>query len=255
MSQKFGCGVVASAFVVAAALGLSPAVAKDLKLADDKAYAQAPPFPAAPPSREPSLGHFVVPFAGLDVGVVGSSANFDTVAPPFNVGGVSGVAGINGGVLIKPSDGKFRFGPRFGFLTGFGSNSISGPAASPFFDYRVETAWIVYYEAEAEWCPDWGSERMQLTFSLGGATTNRSITATMHSFNFQQMPFTENSSHTSTGLTASVGLGLPITRQIDLTSQLRWLDTPSAPFFVPGLVQVSGYEIIGTLGMRMKFGY
>jgi hypothetical protein len=254
MSKSFGCGVVASAFVLSGALGFSPAFAKDVKFPDYKAYDQAGPsdLTAKWAGAPQGWGGLVTPFVGVELGAVGSNANFN-VDPPFNVSGVTGVGGFNFGFWVNPSDGKLRFGPRVGFLWGFGDNSISNPAASPSFSYKVENSWIAFYEAQAEWCGDWWSERSKVTFSLGAATVNRTITATMENVQ-QNSEFPFSVGHSSTGITASVGFGFPVTGQWDAMAQFRYINDRSTTFNIPGPVQVGGDLYIGTLGMTYHFG-
>jgi hypothetical protein len=158
-------------------------------------------------------------------------------------------------VLFKPSDGKFRFGPRAGFLAGFGSNSISSPAASPLFDYSYVIPWILYYELETDWCVDWPSERSRLIFSLGAASVNRSIVATMHNFNFQQNQQNNavsfNSSSTPTGITGSLAWGVRVSPLLEVDVGVRVIHIPGGTFNVPNPVQIGAdNQIFVTLAAR-----
>jgi hypothetical protein len=235
MSRKFGYAIAASTFVLAA--GLSAAAAGDLKI-PDKAY-------NAVVARLPQ--NIVIPFIGIEGGANGSNARFDVV-PGFDVSGVTGVAGFNGGVLVRPSEWNFRVGPRAGVLFGIGDNRISHPDASPFFDYKYSDEWTVYLEALAETdCEFCASERVRLMGSLGAAATHREFTATMPGFSI-------SSSSTRTGVTASAGFAIPITPSFDFTGQFRYVNVPSATYNIPGAVQISGNQYIGTVGLNWRIG-
>ncbi len=196
---------------------------------------------------------------GVEGGILGSNADFDVI-PPFNVSGASGVVGVNGGVMFNWTG--IYIGPRVGALFGFGSNSISEPPASPFFTYSVEHPWTIYQEIvfggpvknpfwptmpvrRQDYGPFDGPISKDKMFFFGGVGF-----AEVHTLVFGTTTgLSVESSHTAAGFTASVGLGVPITGSALVTGQFRYINVPSATFFIPGPVQISGNEFIGSLGV------
>lgn len=183
----------------------------------------------------------VQPFIGIEGGVRGSSTRFD-VMPPFDVDSTIGVAGINGGFLYMLPDSKVFVGPRVGALFGFGDGSITGPPASPAFTYKVEMPWTLFYEAMVG--TDLGTAPFgrdtRIHASLGGATTRTKVTGTAAGFSVE-------SSTTSTGVTASVGLDFEVAPSLFLGGQFRYINVPTGNVLIPGLVPISSNSYIGTI--------
>lgn len=201
----------------------------------------------------------VHPFVGVEIGGGGSKTNFD-VAPPFDVNGSRFIIGVNGGVLIDIPGTTFSVGPRVGFLGGFGSGSTSNPAASPGFTYKVEMPWMVFYEGQiGTWIynplnndpfgttPQEGRAPLFFYGSFCAATTKTTVTGTTPGF-------TVTDSATRSGLTASIGIGIPLTDSAMLTGQFRYINSPNSTVYIPGAVAIDGNQWIGTIGVSWKLG-
>ncbi len=194
------------------------------------------------------VGHGrIQPFLGLEGGVRGSTTRFD-VAPPFDVDSTIGVVGLSGGFLYMPTGTNFVVGPRVGALLGFGSGSITSPPASPAFTYKVEMPWTAYYEAVAgaNLGPILGSHNARVLGSIGGATTHTTVTGTAGAFSVE-------SSTTTTGVTASIGMDFEVVPSLFLGGQFRYINVPTGNVLIPGLVPVSSNSYIGSITLTKMF--
>jgi hypothetical protein len=181
------------------------------------------------------------PFLAVEGGIRVSRTTFD-VTPPFDVDALTGVVGVNGGLMFTPMGGNLFFGPRVGVLFGIGSGSTESPPASPAFTYKVEMPWTVFYEAEAG---TWVGNAM-LHASIGGATTRTSVTGTAGAF-------IVNDQSTRTGVTASAGLDFAVAPSVLVGGQFRYIAVPSGVVSIPGVVPIASDVFVGTVGATWKF--
>jgi opacity protein-like surface antigen len=194
------------------------------------------------------VGHGrIQPFLGLEGGVRSSTTTFD-VDPPFDVNSTIGVVGVNGGFLYMPMGTNFVIGPRVGVLLGFGSGSISDAPASPGFTHKVEMPWTVFYEAVGgvNLGPALFSTNARVLGSIGGATTHTKVTSTAGALS-------EESSTTTTGVTASIGMDFEVSPTLFLGGQLRYINAPTGTVEVPGLVDIHSNSIIGSITLTKMF--
>jgi hypothetical protein len=214
------------------------------------------------------VDHCVHPFIGVEVGGGWSNTNFD-VMPPFGVSGSGFVGGINGGVLIDIPGTIFSVGPRIGWQGGNISGGISGPTASPFFDYSVKTKSVFYQEAlvsipiqrellgfEKTFVGP-GGEKTSLrlpfvTASAGIAEVQTQFTGTSGAF---QVIDTVN----RTGFTGAVGIGMPISPvflggELDAYAQYRIIALPTTTVSIPGQVRINDFWVQGiTFGLELRY--
>jgi opacity protein-like surface antigen len=189
----------------------------------------------------------IQPFVGIEGGMRASTTRFD-VDPPFDVDSTIGVVGVNGGFLYMPTGTNFVVGPRVGVLLGFGSGSITSPPASPAFTYKVEMPWTAFYEAVAgaNLGPALFSRNTRILGSIGGATTHTTITGTAGAFSVE-------SSTTTTGLTASLGMDVEVSPALFVGGQFRYINAPTGTVLIPGLVPISSNSYIGTITLTKMF--
>jgi hypothetical protein len=208
------------------------------------------------------------PFFAVEVGGGWSNTNF-AVAPPFGVSGSSFVGGINGGVLIDIPGTIFSVGPRVGWIGGNMSGSISGPTASPFFDYSVKTKSIFYQEAlvsipiqreligfeKTFFEPGGGQTSLRFPFvtaSVGIAEVQTQFTGTSGAFQVID-------SANRTGFTGTIGIGMPISPvflggELDAYAQYRVIALPTATVSIPGQVQINNFWAQGiTFGLEFRY--
>jgi opacity protein-like surface antigen len=189
----------------------------------------------------------IQPFLGIAGGVRASTTRFD-VAPPFDVDATTGVLDLNGGFLYMPAGTNLVIGPRLGVLLGFGSGAIEGPPASPAFTYKVEMPWTTYYEAVvgANLGPVAFSRNARILGSLGAATTHTKVTGTAGAFSVE-------SSTTTTGVTASLGIDFEVAPTLFVGGQLRYINAPTGNVLIPGLVPISSNSYVGTVTLTKMF--
>jgi hypothetical protein len=189
----------------------------------------------------------IQPFLGIEGGVRASTTRFDVV-PPFDVDSTIGVAGVNGGFLYMPSGTNFLVGPRVGVLLGFGDGAITSPPASPAFTYKVEMPWTTFYEAVAG--ANLGHALLpyntRILGSIGAATTRTRVTGTAGAFSVE-------SSTTTTGVTASLGMDVEVSPSLFLGGQLRYVNVPTGNVLIPGLVAISSNSVIGSVTLTKMF--
>jgi hypothetical protein len=219
--------------------------------------------PCPPPIRTTNIrsNGSIHPFFALEGGGGWSNTNF-AVAPPFGVSGSSFVGGINGGVLIDIPGTIFSVGPRIGWQGGNMSGSISGPAASPFFDYNVSTTSIFYQEvriSSSGLFPDAGflgdsirGRNITPSVSVGVAEVQTKFTGTSGAFQVTDTV-------TQTGFTGTVGIGFPISPaflggELDAYAQYRVIALPTATVSIPGQVQINNFWAQGiTFGLEFRY--
>ena len=189
----------------------------------------------------------IQPFLAIEGGVRASTTTFDVV-PPFDVDSTIGVVGLNGGFLYMPTGTNLLVGPRVGVLLGFGSGSITDPPASPGFTYKVEMPWTAFYEAVAgaDLGPALFSRNARILGSIGGATTHTKVTGTAGAFSVE-------SSTTTTGLTASIGMDFEVSPSLFLGGQFRYINAPTGTVSIPGPVPISSNSYIGTITLTKMF--
>jgi hypothetical protein len=225
--------------------------------------------PCPPPIRTTNIrsnGAFH-PFFALEGGGGWSNTNF-AVAPPFSVSGSSFVGGINGGVLIDIPGTIFSVGPRIGWQGGNMSGSISGPTASPFFDYSVKTKSIFYQEAlvsipiqreligfeKTFFEPGGGQTSLRLPFvtaSVGIAELQTQITGISGAFQVID-------SANRTGFTGTIGIGIPISQtflggEMNAYAQYRGTVLSRANVNIPGMVPIDFWAQGITFGLQFLY--
>lgn len=185
-------------------------------------------------------------FGGVEGGGGFSNTTFQTI-PSFDVSGTGGLVGVNAGILVNIPGSTVSIGPRIGWIGGNVSGKTERPPASPFFDYEVKTLNAFYEEAFirfAGFTPASSSPRPQdrvfvnynyfVTASLGLAQVQNQVIGTSGAFRVTD-------TYTANGVTASIGLGMPVFRTdngvtVDLTGQYRVIFLPQVEVQIPGKV-------------------
>jgi opacity protein-like surface antigen len=215
--------------------------------------------PAA--AQVPATPNIIEFYLALEGGIGASNTNFN-VSPSFDVGGTSGVFGVNGGFIFPIAGTAIGVGPRVGALWGSMSGSTVAPPASPGFTYKVDTNSIRYGEVVAWWDRGFiqfaGFTRgraesffdllslARYSASLGVAWGDTGVTGTSAGFSVED-------SITRSGFTTSFGVALPIQPGVDVTGQFRYINFSSGVVNIPGAVPISSDVFIGTVGVGIRF--
>jgi hypothetical protein len=204
----------------------------------------------------PCAGQGLQWFIGGEIGGGFGTTTFN-VMPSFDINSGGFIYGVNGGFLVPlPMNNGLQVGVRAGLLGGPMTGGISGPVASPRFEYDVKDRWQGYIEAlireeaasPASWLPPFRTAFF--TASAGVAEVNTQVNGRMGNFSVTD-------TMTRPGFTFSVGAGMPVTdingHPVDVTLQYRGTYVPSGTVNIPGSVGTSAWANAITLGSGIRY--
>ena len=192
-------------------------------------------------------------------GGIGHSVDQFKVTSPFNVTGNGGVIGVNGGFLfntqISPFPGSvILVGPQFGALFGNTGGTISNVAG---FDYTTKTDESFWAEIEVKL-----REKRDIRHAAAGlavgwvydSSVSAGVVRRYESIIGTSGAFTVTDSAATTGFTASLGVGFPITDNLEMFGRARGFWYPSTVFNIPGPAPIVTNIYVATVGFEYTFG-